>query len=319
MKLPDESQRLCGWTACYLVWDFSADFESVRQGSHFPIEQYLRWTLSGGWDWEPGEPLHHACEECEIEPDSCGLWTMAISDDSPLELIVGLAKPGPFYKWGCSAIVELAGWGRTSSYPEFYTWSATDSYPLSFALVCSTCLSEGRIEPAAKVVVPQIGYDLHYAGVGCCNAHLADGLNAAENQLNELIPDDTRCGRYREANMVINPDAFARGRKNLMKFLVRVMPAGDVGSELATSYGVAQADVTALLKRIQSGLSGIGTSATPKAPPAPRKLAEGFGSEGVTWRSELRGLSKVAGMRLLKALLWRNVIRPLRNPAPFQR
>ena len=119
--------------------------------------------------------------------------------------------------------------------------------------------------------------------------------------------------------MEANPDAFARGRKNLVNLLVRVIPAREVGSELATSYMVAQADVATLVKRIQSGLSGIGTPATSKAPPAPRKLSEGFGSEGVTARSELRGLSKVAGMRQLKALLWRNVIRPLRNPSPFQR
>ena len=88
---------------------------------------------------------------------------------------------------------------------------------------------------------------------------------------------------------------------------------------LATSYGVAQADVATLIRRIQSGLSATVTPPTRKASPAPKRLAEGFGSEGVTSWSELRGLSKVAGMRQLKALLWRNVIRPLRNPAPFQR
>jgi len=300
------------------MWDFCAEFDAVRQGSQFRVEQYLRWTL--GSEWEPGKPLHHVCEECESEPDSCCLWTRAISEDSPLEIIIGLGGQLPFKDWGASAIVEVAGWGRTSAYPELYSWSATDSYPLSFALVCSSCLSKGEIEAAQKVVVvPQIGYDLYYEGLACCNAHLADVLKAAENQLNKLIPDNARCGRYSETRRAIDPDGFARGRKNLMKFLVRVMPVGDVGSELSTSYEVAQTDVATLLKRMKSGLPGIGTPATSKAPPAPTKLTEGFGSEGVTARSELRGLSKVAGMRLLKALLWRNVIRPLRNPAPFQR
>lgn len=316
MKLPDESQRLCGWIACNLAWVFSADFESVPQGSHFPMEQYLRWTLSGGGYWEPGRPSHDVCEECEksLKPD-CYCGTLAFSDGSPLEEIITPSDPFED-RPSASAIVEVAGWGRTSLRADLGAWEATDTYPLSFALVCSACVSEGRIEPAEKVVaVPQMGYDLFYKGGACCNAHLADGLNAAENQLNESIPE----GKYRKTIESINPDGFARGRKDLMKFLLRVMPAREVGSELATSYGVVQADVTTLLKRIRSGLSGVGTPATSKPCPAPRKLAEGFGSEGVTARSELRGLSKVAGMRQLKALLWRNVIRPLRNPAPFQR
>ena len=160
---------------------------------------------------------------------------MAISEDSPLEIIIGLGEQLPFKDWGASAIVEVAGWGRTASYPHLYSWSATDSYPLSFALFCSSCLSKGKIEPAEKVVVvPQMGLDLYYEGLACCNAHLADVLNAAENELNELIPDVARGGKWREAHKCLNPDAFARGRKNLINFLVRVMPARDVGSELNT-------------------------------------------------------------------------------------
>jgi transitional endoplasmic reticulum ATPase len=330
MKLPDESQRLWGWRACELVWDFRTDFNSVRQGSHVPAEQYLRWTL--GSEWEPGKPRHDVCDECQksLKPD-CFCGTFAYSEGIPLETIITLGEPvlfdtfSPseileFAAFGPSAIVELAAWGRTSLLAGGYTWTATDTYPLSFALFCSTCWSKGKIEPAEKVVaVPEIGYDLYYKGGACCNAHLAHVLDAAEKRLNELIPDKTRCGKYPKLSEALNPVAFAGGRKNLMKFLVRVMPAREVGSELANSYEIAQADVATLLKRIQSGPSATGTPATSKVPPAPRKLAEGFGSEGVTARSELRGLSKVAGMRQLKALLWRNVIRPLRNPAPFQR
>jgi len=358
MKIPAEALR--GWTECELEWKFPGDLDRLRRGAPLKEEQWLRWVLTDGMEWEAETPRRDFCEECENLPNAdCGCGTLVWNDGVFGQLITaqnwkvrkGLFDDDPMsYPFdNLTVFVELAGWGRTrDAVAVGAAWLATETYPLNVVLLCHSCLFSGRVQAAEVVIaVPEIWFDLSFKGEGCCKAHLADRLAERHNELHALIPNavvglkDKEPAHY-ELVRHVKPDYFAGGckRQALEAFLIRIVPAREVESQLVADYGLEQTGSDALRRLTRAGSRPGATAVTPvvtletdsagKLPQRSRKLSPDEQGEilervkkteplPASLEPVLHGLSKVAGMKGLKNLLWREVVRPFRNPAPFKR
>lgn len=272
---------------CTLSWDppYRYPFTSVE-------EHAASWRLGA---WDQGEPLYDVCQECFCKLKlNCHCGTRAYWGNTPFQ---DLLSSDTILQ--DSAMVEIEGWGRIIS--DEKNWVAKDTYPLSLSLWCLTCLSHGRLGTAETIVAaPNFnGDDVCYTGEGCCKQHLSERLEALENRASELIPlsefEEEIIESIREDCRIHGSLGYRRGLKNV---LVRLFRASEVEADLLAQY------------QLDDGGSPVRQSSNVPRPPASLQASR---------PSQLHGLEKVAGMLELKNLLWKDVIRPLRDPAPFKR
>lgn len=232
--LREESKAVVGWGTFGISLQFTENTALWRHSIPFSEGYRMNWNLGGLW--EPGVPLDEGCDECRnsaIRDHFCGGY--ALCDKN---LIWELA-PTSRAEVRPMVLVELKGWGRVNFLEKGHC-ATTVIYPTRLALVCCACFSSGQIRSANEVVVfAENPLDFRFVGEGCCSEHLEERLEAAERKLEEWIPqsiDEVSC--YEEEG---TPQSLQRG--DLKHFLVRVVPASNVESEILSRYGIAKVDL----------------------------------------------------------------------------
>jgi len=158
---------------------------------------------------------------------------------------------------------------------------------------------------------------LCWSAEGCCSEHVGERVELLKHDALEswfpLPKPDLASAEW--------PYCVGWGRKTLKNFLVRVLPASEVESEILAHYGLARLD----LNEFERTIKDKGYDHT-RPISRETQIARDVRKNSVvpkplepTPSSQMHGLAKVAGMHALKNLLKKEVVRPFLDPRPFRR